>query len=166
MAVEQLADTIAGFALFADLTTPQREHVVDVFGPNPHVVAMTITNEVNVTFSPNTSDGAYTGAGTVGWVYIGLVALIFGLVNTYIKPIVTLVSLPLNLFALGLVGFIVNAAMLLLTTWVVGLLHSHPYILKLGEFPPNLGLNAIIAAVIGSIVISIVSTVLTLVFPD
>jgi putative membrane protein len=107
-----------------------------------------------------------TGAGVVGWVYIGLVALIFGLVNTYIKPIVTLVSLPLNLFALGLVGFIVNAAMLLLTTWVVGLLHSHPYILKLGEFPPNLGVNAILAAVIGSIVISIVSTVLTLVFPD
>lgn len=31
MAVEELADTIAGFALFADLTTPQREHVVDVF---------------------------------------------------------------------------------------------------------------------------------------
>lgn len=107
-----------------------------------------------------------TAAGIVGWVYIGLVALIFGLVNTYIKPIVTLVSLPLNLFALGLVGFIVNAAMLLLTTWVVGLLHSHPYILKLGEFPPNLGVNAILAAVIGSIVISIVSTVLTLVFPD
>lgn len=31
MAVQELADTIAGFALFADLTTPQREHVVDVF---------------------------------------------------------------------------------------------------------------------------------------
>lgn len=31
MAVKELADTIAGFALFADLTTPQREHVVDVF---------------------------------------------------------------------------------------------------------------------------------------
>lgn len=37
-------------------------HVVDVFGANPHVVAMTITNEVNVTFSPNTSDGSYTNA--------------------------------------------------------------------------------------------------------
>jgi hypothetical protein len=37
-------------------------HVVDVFGANPRVVAMTITNEVNVTFSPNTSDGAYAGA--------------------------------------------------------------------------------------------------------
>jgi CRP-like cAMP-binding protein len=32
MAVTELADTIAGFALFADLSTPQREHVVDVFG--------------------------------------------------------------------------------------------------------------------------------------
>lgn len=31
MAVEDLADTIAGFALFADLTTPQREQVIDVF---------------------------------------------------------------------------------------------------------------------------------------
>jgi len=31
MAGQELADTIAGFALFADLTTPQREQVVDVF---------------------------------------------------------------------------------------------------------------------------------------
>jgi CRP-like cAMP-binding protein len=31
MAVEELSDAIAGFTLFADLSTPQREHVVDVF---------------------------------------------------------------------------------------------------------------------------------------
>jgi hypothetical protein len=37
-------------------------HVVDVFGRNPRVVAMTVTNEVNVDFSPNTSDGYYRGA--------------------------------------------------------------------------------------------------------
>ncbi|MGI9184368.1 MAG: hypothetical protein ACR2GZ_05290 [Solirubrobacteraceae bacterium] len=37
-------------------------HVVDTFGPNRDVVAMTITNEVNVPGSPNTSDGAYAGA--------------------------------------------------------------------------------------------------------
>jgi hypothetical protein len=37
-------------------------HVVDTFGPDKHVVSMTITNEVNLTFSPNTSDGSYTGA--------------------------------------------------------------------------------------------------------
>lgn len=37
-------------------------HVVDSFGANRRVVDMTITNEVNVTFSPNTSDGYYSGA--------------------------------------------------------------------------------------------------------
>jgi hypothetical protein len=36
--------------------------VVDTFGPNPGVTSMTITNEVNINFSPNTSDGYYKGA--------------------------------------------------------------------------------------------------------
>ncbi len=36
--------------------------VVDVFGPNRHLVAMTITNEINLAISPNTSDGAYPRA--------------------------------------------------------------------------------------------------------
>ena len=41
------------------------EHVRDVvrrFGPNPRVVAIQVTNEVNITFSPDSSDGAYDGA--------------------------------------------------------------------------------------------------------
>jgi hypothetical protein len=37
-------------------------HVVDSFGRDRRVVAMTITNEVNVQISPNTSDGYYSGA--------------------------------------------------------------------------------------------------------
>ena len=47
-----------------DLTAWRRyvRRVVDAFGPDPGVVAMTITNEVNVTFSPNTSDGAFPRA--------------------------------------------------------------------------------------------------------
>lgn len=37
-------------------------HVVDTFGRDRHVVSMTIANEVNLTFSPNTSDGYYSRA--------------------------------------------------------------------------------------------------------
>jgi hypothetical protein len=37
-------------------------HVVDVFGPDRHVVDMTITNEVNLDVSSNTSDGSYKDA--------------------------------------------------------------------------------------------------------
>ena len=36
--------------------------VVRAFGPNEHVVSLQITNEVNIAFSPNTSDGAYAKA--------------------------------------------------------------------------------------------------------
>jgi hypothetical protein len=41
------------------------EHVREVvrrFGANPRVVAIQVTNEVNITFSPDSSDGSYTGA--------------------------------------------------------------------------------------------------------
>jgi putative membrane protein len=106
-----------------------------------------------------------TNGGTIALVYIALVAFVFGLVNTWIKPIATLVSLPLNLFALGLVGFIVNAAMLFLTAWVVGILQT-PHILTLDRFPPTFRAEAVVAAVLGSIVISVVSSVLSLVAPD
>jgi hypothetical protein len=37
-------------------------HVVDALGSDPHVVALTITNEINLRGSPNTSDGAYPRA--------------------------------------------------------------------------------------------------------
>jgi hypothetical protein len=37
-------------------------HVVDTFGTNRHLIAMTITNEINLAISPNTSDGAYPHA--------------------------------------------------------------------------------------------------------
>ena len=47
-----------------DLTawTAYVRHVVDVFGPERHVVDMTITNEVNLPGSSNTSDGSYQKA--------------------------------------------------------------------------------------------------------
>jgi hypothetical protein len=44
--------------------------VVDSFGPNPRVVAMTITTEVNLQFSPNTSD-AVPGMDAAFFAYLG-----------------------------------------------------------------------------------------------
>ncbi|MEV6109328.1 phage holin family protein [Streptomyces sp. NPDC051940] len=53
-----------------------------------------------------------------------LVALIFGVVNAIVKPLVKLFSLPLVVLTLGLFTLVINALMLLLTSWladVVGL---------------------------------------------
>jgi len=97
---------------------------------------------------------------------IAAIAFVFALINSFIKPIVKLLSLPLSLMTLGLVGFLVNGGMLLLLAWVVGLFATRPYPMQLGGFPPNFSLDAIVTAVLASIVISIVSTVLAFFVPD
>ncbi len=51
---------------------------------------------------------------------LAAVAAIFGLINAYLRPIMKLLSLPLNLVAFGLVGFAVNTVLLLLLALVFG----------------------------------------------
>lgn len=76
-----------------------------------------------------------------------LVALIFGLINALIKPIVKLVTCPAYILTLGLFTFIVNAAMLQLTAWVSN---------------GTLTIDGFFDALLGGIVISIVSTLLSI----
>ncbi len=82
-----------------------------------------------------------------------LVALVFGLVNEIVRPVVALLSLPLYLLTLGLFYFVVNALMLLLTSWLAGGL--------------NLGfqVDGFWTAVFGALVITLVSWVIGLALP-
>ena len=94
------------------------------------------------------------------WWQIVVVALLIGLVNAYLKPIVGIVSLPANLVTMGLFGLLLNGLLLLGVAYVsdaVGITFT------IGGFPPDFGLDAVVAAVLASIVISLVSTVLELV---
>ena len=52
------------------------------------------------------------------WVTLLIVALIFGLVNAVIRPIIILLSLPIEILTLGLFTIVINAFMLLLTSWI------------------------------------------------
>jgi putative membrane protein len=89
------------------------------------------------------------------WWKLLAVALVFALVNSYIKPIVKALSMPIGLLTLGLVAFVINAAMLLLTAWLSGQLKLG---FKVGDFPPTLNSDAIIGAVLASLIISVIST--------
>lgn len=91
-------------------------------------------------------------------------ALVFGLINAFIRPIARLVSLPLNVLTLGLFSVVLNAALLLLMAWLVDLALGP--LIVIGGFPPDLGLEAIGAAAIGSFIISAISAVLTMLIPD
>lgn len=64
-----------------------------------------------------------TGSDTTSKVLTLLVvALIFGILNAILKPIFQIVSIPLVLLTLGLFLIVINALMLLLTSWLAGLL--------------------------------------------
>ena len=49
------------------------------------------------------------------------IGLILGVINTYIRPIVKALAFPISLLTLGLVGLVINAAMLLLAAFLLGL---------------------------------------------
>ena len=95
------------------------------------------------------------------WWQLALLAAIFGLVNAYLRPIVKLLSLPLNLVAFGVVGLVVNTGMVLIAAALGGNLDLG---FALAGWPPdNFGLDTIVAAFLTSIVLSAVSTVMALV---
>lgn len=75
--------------------------------------------------STSATTGAVANSGvTQGTDKIGIIlaylfiGLIFGLVNALVKPLVSLLSLPITILTLGLFTIVINAAMLYLTSWL------------------------------------------------
>lgn len=98
---------------------------------------------------------AITGDSTVDRALtLLLVALLFGVVNTFVRPVVAFLSFPLYLLTLGLMYFVVNALMLKLTSWLAG------------QLSIGFHVEGVWTAIGGSIVISIVSWLVGRVLPD
>ena len=99
-----------------------------------------------------------------GFVGLAVIAVIFGLVNGFVGPIVKAAALPISFMTMGLVGFLINGGLLLLTAFISGQLGFQ---LTVGDFPPDLfTADTIVAAVVGAVVLSLISTVIRLAVPD
>ena len=85
------------------------------------------------------------------WLKFLVVAFIFGLVNTFVRPILQIFTLPITIMTLGLFLFVINALMLLLTSAISAELDLG---LVVGDF---------FAALLGAIVITLVGFVLSMV---
>ncbi|MCD9877016.1 phage holin family protein [Streptomyces guryensis] len=96
-----------------------------------------------------TGDSTGKKAGT-----LIIVALIFGVVNFLVKPIVKVLTFPLFILTLGLITLVVNALMLLLTSWLADKLNLSFHV------------EGFWTAVLGGLIISIVSWALHVVLPD
>jgi len=90
------------------------------------------------------------------WWKLLAVALVFALVNSFIKPIVKALSMPIGLLTMGLVAFVINAAMLLLVALASSSLKLG---FKVGDFPPSITSDTIIGALLAALIISVVSTI-------
>jgi putative membrane protein len=101
-------------------------------------------------------DGISVGPGTTEERVLTLlaIAVIFGLVNALVRPIVRLFTFPLFVLTLGLFTFVVNALMLLLAEWI-------------GEqFDLAFEVDGFVAALLGAVVISVVSFLINVLLPD
>jgi putative membrane protein len=83
------------------------------------------------------------------------VAVIFGLVNAFVKPIAKLFSLPFIILTLGLFTLVVNALMLQITSWLAGALNL--------DFHVD---SFFWDAILGALVITFVSLLLNILIPD
>jgi putative membrane protein len=96
-----------------------------------------------------------TGSST--WVNIGtvlLVAVIFGLVNATIKPVVQILGCVFYILTLGLIALVVNALLFLLVNWLAGLLNLPFHV------------DGFWSAFWGAIIVGVVSWLINLVIPD
>jgi putative membrane protein len=94
-----------------------------------------------------------------------MLALFVGAVNAVIKPIVKVLSMPISFLTLGLFGFLVNAALLLGIAYLAQ--NFAKLDLTIGGWPTS-GMTAdtILGAVVASMVLSVITTVVGLVVRD
>ncbi len=89
-----------------------------------------------------------------GWLAIIWLALIFGLVNAFLRPLLKLLTCPLIILTLGLFTLLINTFLF----WLTG---------QIGQlFGISISINGFWPAFLGGLVVSLVSVVLTLVLKD
>ena len=97
-------------------------------------------------------------------VTFGIVAAVFGVANSLVKPVVKILSFPISLLTLGLAGIVLNAALFLGTAWISNHVGGN---IQVGDFPPDLLTQAtLVAALLGSIIVGFISALARMVMPD
>lgn len=99
--------------------------------------------------------------GATGWDEVAdnfwallFVALLLGVVNSFVSPIIKFLSIPFIIITLGLMLLVINALMLLFTEWLAGLFDSDFFV------------DGFWTAVGGAIVITVVTWIVGLLFGD
>ena len=98
--------------------------------------------------------GTYIFPESTSWISFLWLALIFGLVNAIIRPLLIAVSCPIIILTLGLGTLLINTAMF----WLAGVIGT--------QFGVGFTVNGFVGAFLGALVVSVVSFVLSLFFRE
>jgi putative membrane protein len=92
--------------------------------------------------------------GTNAWLAVGVMAVILGLINIFVRPLLRFLSCGFIVLTLGLFLLVINAFVLLLSSWICQAL--------------NIGfiVDGFWPALLGSIIVSIVSFILSMFLKD
>lgn len=88
------------------------------------------------------------------WVAFGVTALILGLVNMFVRPVLKLLSCSVIVLTLGLFLLVINALMLWLASYFAGV------------FGIGFHVQGFVAAFLGALIVTVVSTVLNWFVPN
>jgi putative membrane protein len=77
-----------------------------------------------------------------------MAALILGLVNFFLRPLLSLLTLPINVLTLGLFSFVINALMFGLVAWIV----------------PGFEVTSFLSALVGSLLLAVMTAILDMLF--
>jgi putative membrane protein len=91
--------------------------------------------------------------GTNAFIAFGVMALILGLVNVFLRPLLTLISLGCIIFSLGLFMLVINAVILWVSAWIC-----------VNWLDIGFHIDNFLTAFLGSLIISFVSFIFSLVF--
>jgi putative membrane protein len=92
-----------------------------------------------------------TVVGEPTWLTVAVMAIVFGLANALIRPLLKLLTCPLIILTLGLFTLIINGFMLWLSSWIAA------------QFGVGFEVNGFLAAFLGALVVSVVSFFLNLI---
>ena len=85
-----------------------------------------------------------------------VLALIFGVINGLIGPVVRLIALPLTFMTLGLFGFVINGILLIVIAWIA---QNLELTFTVGDYPPDFTADTVVAAIVGAVVLGVVNSV-------
>lgn len=90
------------------------------------------------------------GLGVANFTTALLAGIVLGVVNTFVRPVLSYLTKPINNITLGLFAFVVNAVVLFIVSYVV----------------PGFTVDGWVAAILGAIVLAVVATVLSSLLKD